>query len=77
MLVKRAGVSPVRAIQAATMTNAEALGWQDQIGSIEKGKYADLVVIGEDPLTCPAERLRDAEVLATIVGGKLVSGRLP
>ena len=27
------------------MINAEALGWQDQIGSIEKGKYADLIAV--------------------------------
>src|SRR5207302_1741877 len=41
-LVKRAGVSPAGAIQAGTMTNAEAMGWQDQVGSIDTGKYADL-----------------------------------
>ncbi len=39
-LVKRAGLTTARVIQAGTMTNAEALGWQDRIGSIEKGKYA-------------------------------------
>ena len=33
------------------MINAEALGWQDQIGSIDKGKYADLVAVSRDPLT--------------------------
>src|SRR5437660_11923561 len=42
-LVKRAGVSPAKAIQAGTTTNAEVLGWHDQIGSTDKGKYADLV----------------------------------
>jgi imidazolonepropionase-like amidohydrolase len=50
MLVKRAGLTPVRALQAGTMINAEALGWQDQIGSIDKGKYADLVAVSGDPL---------------------------
>src|SRR5579871_2503648 len=43
MLVKYGGLTPVRAIQAATVVNAEALGWQKDIGSIEKGKYADLI----------------------------------
>ena len=38
MLVKRAGVSPAKALQAGTMTNAEALGWADRIGSIEQGR---------------------------------------
>lgn len=49
-LVKRAGLTPVRAIQAATTINAEVLGWQDRIGSIEKGKYADLIALPGDPL---------------------------
>jgi imidazolonepropionase-like amidohydrolase len=49
-LVKRGGLSPARAIQAATTINAEVLGWQDQIGSIEKGKYADLIAVSGDPL---------------------------
>src|SRR5256886_2814955 len=35
-LVKRAGMTPARAIQSGTVINSEALGWQDQIGSIEK-----------------------------------------
>src|SRR5262245_4143531 len=50
MLVKRAGLTPARAIQAATTINAEALGWQDQVGSIDKGKYADLIAVSGDPL---------------------------
>ena len=37
-LVKRAGMTPARAIQAGTIINAEVLGWQDQIGSIDKGQ---------------------------------------
>src|SRR5580704_12094451 len=49
-LVKRAGLSPARAIQAATTINAEVLGWQDQIGSVTKGKYADLIAVSGDPL---------------------------
>jgi len=49
-LVKRGGMSPARAIQAATTINAEVLGWQDQIGSIDKGKYADLIAVSGDPL---------------------------
>jgi imidazolonepropionase-like amidohydrolase len=49
-LVKRAGMNPARAIQAATTINAEVLGWQDQIGSIDKDKYADLIAVSGDPL---------------------------
>jgi imidazolonepropionase-like amidohydrolase len=50
MLVKYGGLTPVRAIQAATTINAEALGWQHDIGSIEKGKYADLIAVSGDPI---------------------------
>ena len=49
-LVKQAKMSPASAIQSATIVNAEVMGWQDQIGSIEKGKYADLVAVSGDPL---------------------------
>jgi imidazolonepropionase-like amidohydrolase len=44
------GLSPVKALQAATITNAEMMGWQDKIGSVEKGKFADLVAVSGDPL---------------------------
>jgi imidazolonepropionase-like amidohydrolase len=49
-LVKRAGMSPVRAIQSGTTINAEAMGWQDRVGSIDKGKYADVIAVSGDPL---------------------------
>jgi imidazolonepropionase-like amidohydrolase len=49
-LVKRGGLSPARAIQAATTIDAEVLGWQNQIGSIDPGKYADLIAVSGDPL---------------------------
>ena len=45
-----AGLSPARALQAATMTAADALGAGDAIGTIEAGKLADLVFLGGDPL---------------------------
>src|SRR5262245_31586914 len=48
-LVRR-GMSPARAIQSGTIINAEAMGWRDQIGSIEQGKYGDLVAVAGDPL---------------------------
>ena len=49
-LVKQAGMSPARAIQSGTIINAEVLGWLDQIGSIDKGKFADLVAVSGDPV---------------------------
>ena len=44
------GMSPMEAIQAATTKAAELLGWQDQIGSVEPGKFADIVAVSGDPL---------------------------
>jgi imidazolonepropionase-like amidohydrolase len=44
------GMSAVAALQSATMVDAEMMGWQDRIGSIEKGKYADIVAVSGDPL---------------------------
>ncbi|HUY13074.1 MAG TPA: amidohydrolase family protein [Terriglobia bacterium] len=44
------GMKPAQAIQAATVTASQLMGWQDRVGSIEKGKFADLVAVGGDPL---------------------------
>ncbi|WP_394839531.1 amidohydrolase family protein [Pendulispora rubella] len=43
------GLSPVEALRAATLRGAELVGWDDRIGSIEKGKIADLVAVEGDP----------------------------
>lgn len=44
------GESPMSAIVSATSLNAEIIGWSDRIGSVEKGKYADLIAVPGDPL---------------------------
>lgn len=44
------GMTPMHAIESATTTAAEMLGWQDEIGSIEKGKYADIIAVTGDPI---------------------------
>jgi imidazolonepropionase-like amidohydrolase len=62
-------LSPASAIQTGTTTNAEALGWQDQIGSIDKGKYADLIAVSGDPLADIAELQR---VKFVMKGGRVV-----
>lgn len=72
-LVKRAGMSPARAIQSGTMINAEVMGWQDQIGSIEKGKYADLIAVSGDPLADITELQR---VKFVMKGGKVIKNEL-
>ena len=68
-LVKHGGVSPTKVLQADMMTNATALGWQDQIGSIEKGKFADIVAVSGDPLADITEMQR---VKFVMKGGKVI-----
>ena len=47
----RGGMKPLDAIQAATVRASELLGMSDQIGTLETGKYADVVAVSGDPLT--------------------------
>lgn len=44
------GLTPAEAIQSATVHAADLLGWSDRVGSIEPGKFADLVAVEGDPL---------------------------
>ena len=44
------GMQPVEALRACTSAAAEMLGWQDRVGSIEPGKFADLIATSGDPL---------------------------
>jgi predicted amidohydrolase YtcJ len=69
-------VTRQQALRMATINNAWLNMEERTKGSIEPGKFADLVILNENPLTCPEPRLRDAKVLATLVGGKLVAGSL-
>ena len=44
------GMTPLRAIQTATIYDAELLGWPDKVGTIEAGKFADMIAVDGDPL---------------------------
>ncbi|HYR86847.1 MAG TPA: amidohydrolase family protein [Terriglobia bacterium] len=68
-LVKHGGVNPARAIQAGTTINAEVLGWSDKIGSLDKGKYADLIAVSGDPLADITELQR---VKFVMKGGRII-----
>ncbi len=72
-LVKQAGLTPARAIQSGTIVNAEVLGWANDLGSVEKGKYADLVAVSGDPLADIAELQR---VKFVMKGGKIIRNEL-
>lgn len=59
------------ALQMITIGAAYTLRLDHLIGSLEVGKYADMVVLDQDPLNFPASQLHDINVEATIVGGKV------
>ncbi len=44
------GMTPLQAIQTATINDADLLGWSDKIGTIETGKWADIIAVDGDPL---------------------------
>ncbi len=44
------GMTPLQAIQTATINDADLLGWSDKVGTIEPGKWADIVAVDGDPL---------------------------
>jgi imidazolonepropionase-like amidohydrolase len=43
-------MTPAQAIRSATTVASEMMGWQDRTGSIDKGKFADIVAVSGDPL---------------------------
>jgi imidazolonepropionase-like amidohydrolase len=46
----RRGMTPLAALRSATVTAAELLGWDDRVGSLDVGRFADLVAVDGDPL---------------------------
>jgi imidazolonepropionase-like amidohydrolase len=73
-LVKQGGMAPARAIQSATIANATMMGWQNEVGSIAVGKFADLAAVSGDPLADITELQR---VRFVMKGGKVIRQDLP
>lgn len=65
-------VSRKDALTAHTRSNAYLLFKENELGSIEKGKLADLVVLDRDYMTAPEESIKDIRPLLTMVGGRVV-----
>jgi predicted amidohydrolase YtcJ len=70
-------ITPLEALRAVTIDAA----WQEHDekikGSIEAGKFADLIILKENPLTIDPVKIKDIAILETIVGGKSVYRHQP
>jgi imidazolonepropionase-like amidohydrolase len=64
-------MTPLGAVQASTVNAADLIGWSDRVGTLEPGKFADLVAVDGDPL-------QDVSVLERVdfvmKGGQVVKG---
>jgi predicted amidohydrolase YtcJ len=66
-------ISVAQALYAITLGAAYTLGMDDRIGSIEVGKFADFVVLDQDPTTIGAISLKDVGVVCTVLGGRVIA----
>jgi imidazolonepropionase-like amidohydrolase len=68
-LLVQAGLTPMEALQTATLNPARFLGKEKDLGTVEKGKLADLVLLDADPL----QAINNTQKIhAVVVGGKLI-----
>ena len=70
-----AGMPPLEIIRAVTTNAAEMLGWQDRVGAVESGKFADLVAVTGDPVAdiTELERVRFVMKNGQVVRNDLTS----
>jgi imidazolonepropionase-like amidohydrolase len=68
------GESPMQSIVSATSLNAEIMGWSDRVGTVEKGRFADLIAVTGNPLQDITELQR---VRFVMKGGVIVVDSLP
>ncbi|MFW9924107.1 MAG: amidohydrolase family protein [Candidatus Thorarchaeota archaeon] len=64
-------ISAQMALEMMTLEGAYAVKQEDYLGSFENGKYADLVVLSDDPINCDVDAIKDIEVLLTMINGKI------
>ena len=70
--VNRQSVTREEALIAHTRSNASIVFQESNLGSIQNGKYADLLVLDRDYMTVPVDQIKDIKPLMTMVGGKIV-----
>lgn len=75
-MMVQAGMSPGQALRAATLGSARLLRLADQIGTIEAGKQADLLLVTGDPSEDPTLLQRRENILAVFKAGRQVAGSL-
>jgi imidazolonepropionase-like amidohydrolase len=68
------GMTPMQAILSATQSGADLLGWSDRVGSVQPGRFADLVAVDGDPLKDISELER---VRFVMKGGVVYKGAPP
>ena len=68
-------ISVADALRMWTIWPAKAVGEGHEKGTIEIGKFADMVVLSDDPFQIPKEQLKDLKASKTIVGGRVVFER--
>ena len=73
--VNRQSITREEALIAHTRSNAFIVFQEANLGSLQPGKYADLLVLDRDYLTIPADSIKDIKPVMTMVGGKIVYQR--
>ena len=68
-------LSREQAIRLYTIHNAYICNEEKDKGSLENGKFGDLIIVDRDVMTCPVDDIRETKVISTIVGGKVVYQR--
>lgn len=71
LLGKDQAITPGQALQAYTTNAAYQFGMEDDVGSLESGKLADFVVLDLNPLEVDPDEIRNIQVLATVLGGRV------
>jgi hypothetical protein len=75
--INRQSISREEALIAHTRSNAYFLFHESDLGSLARGRYADLLVLDRDYLTVPVDEIKDIKPLMTMVGGKVVYDAMP
>jgi imidazolonepropionase-like amidohydrolase len=71
-LMVNIGMTPMEAIVATTKLAAECLGWQDEVGTIQAGKLADVIIVKTNPLQDIRSLENNENIVFVMKDGKVV-----